>query len=548
MLITASITEKHIGSKLLFRDLHLVLPERMKVGLIGRNGVGKSTLFRVLTGEDTDFVGSVTRKRGLRITATAQEHADVEESTALEYVLQHVPDYNALKEIIDTYPETLGEDLERIHTYTDALQAFVDHDYYNLEYQVLATLDRFGIDMDAALRPLRTLSGGQKRFMEMVRVAFSGAELILLDEPTNHLDYHGKELFTEWLRETRATTCIITHDRDVLEEVDLIVEIRDYQAFSYSGKYSTYIRQNSTDTLTHVRQYEVALKQMEMLEKQIQAAAARKGKASANPSRVLEERLQREYDALKERTEKPSFWIDRASSAELEEEIREGYDRYKARTINIGVNTQNGHARQLMVVEGLSVGYDRPLFEPLSFSLRHGDRLMLHGRNGAGKSTLIQALLGATGGAETDVLTFRGLVRAWTDLRIGVYRQEVPVEYLPLSLEAALESVYHAAGRPFTEQILSRLLANYLFDPIQDRALPLRFLSGGQKARFQLIRMLCADPNLLVLDEPTNHLDLPSIEELEDALGQYHGAILYVSHDRLFTERLGGQAVQVGEC
>ncbi len=547
MLVTLSIAEKHLGSKLLFRDLNLVLPESTHVGLIGRNGVGKSTLLGIITGADSDFQGSVTRKRGLRIIATAQEHAAVEERTALDYVLEHVPDYLKLKEIVETYPETMGEDLEKIRVYTDALQEFIDRDYYGIEDQVLEAFGGFDIDPETAQRPIGTLSGGQKRLMEMVKVAFAGADLILLDEPTNHLDYHGKDLFIQWLRGLETAACIITHDRDVLEEVDSIIELRDFQAFTYSGNYARYIQQNSTETLSQVTLYEASLKRMEVLEKQIQAAAARKGKASSNPSKILEERLTREYQALKQGLEKPSFWIDRETTSQMQEELRAGYDRYKARTIRIDTPNSDGHRRQLLEVNSLSVGYDHPLFAPLSFNLRQGDRLMFRGRNGAGKSTLIQALLHEADGAPTVARIFSGTVRPGAQLRVGVYRQEVETRYLSMYLGQAIETVYAAAARPLNEQTLLKVMSDYLFDPQQDRNLPLRVLSGGQKARFQLICMLSGNPSLLVLDEPTNHLDLPSIEELEDALNQYHGAIIYVSHDRHFADRIGGDVIQVGK-
>jgi ATPase subunit of ABC transporter with duplicated ATPase domains len=548
MLLTASIAEKYMGSKLLFRDLVFSVQEDTKVGLIGRNGVGKSTLFGMLTGEDTDFLGSIERKKGLSIILTAQEHFLSEEVTTLDYILQHVPRYYELKEIIDTYPNHMGDDLEKIHTYSEALQEFGDNNYYTVEDEIVEALRQFDIDLDAALRPLISLSGGQKRFVELVKVGFSRADLILLDEPTNHLDYYGKALFLRWLKGVKTAVCIISHDRDVLKEVNAVIEVRDYQAFTYPGNYESYIKQNGTATVTQIGQYESALKRLETLHKQIQTARARKGAASDSRPKILEERLQREYDALEASLEKPSFWIDKGTTAELGKDVTERYDRYKARTITIGSAQKDKHVHQLLELHEVTAGYDKQLFPYVSFTLSHGDKLEIRGRNGAGKSTLLNTILSEVAGYATEAKMFHGSIKASGRLRVGVYEQEIDPKYLSMPLGRAVEQVYIAARQPLVGQTLNGILASYLFDPIRDKELLVKQLSGGQKARFQLIRMLSGNPNLLILDEPTNHLDLPSIEELEEALLQYHGALLYVSHDSYFLERMAGQVIHIGKA
>ncbi len=171
---------------------------------------------------------------------------------------------------------------------------------------------------------------------------------------------------------------------------------------------------------------------------------------------------------------------------------------------------------------------------------------MLRGRNGAGKSTLIAAVLSNIAQTSSDSTIFSGTIKPSGTLRVGVYEQEIDPQYLPLSLGAAVKHVYAEVDVPLSDQALSAILARYLFDPIGDRQLKLTQLSGGQKARFQLIRMLCNNPNLLILDEPTNHLDLISIEEFESAVQQYPGAVIYVSHDSRFIDHIGGDVVQVG--
>lgn len=547
MLISANITEKAMGTKLLFRELSFLVREGDRIGLIGRNGIGKSTLFGLLSGEDTEFKGTVERKRGIRVVTTAQEHHTFEHLSAVEYILENVPDYLKLKKIVDTYPETMGEDMAKISTYTDALQHFIENNYYTVEDEIIEALKRFEINFEMAFRPLKTLSGGQKRFVELVKVTFSRPDLILLDEPTNHLDYHGKALFIAWLRDLRTATCIISHDRDVLSQVSMIIEIRDHQAVTYPGNYESYIKQNGTQTVTEVRQYETALKRLAVLYSQLQTANARKGGSSSSAPRILADRLQREYDTLKASLEKPSFWIDRETTETLGKDTMESYDRYKAKTISIGGTTKDRHVRQLLEVNRLCIGYDHSLFPAISFRLQHGDRVVIRGRNGAGKSTLIKAILAAIHQTPTNIKTFEGNIQAAGQTRVGVYEQEIDSQYLTMPLGDAVKRVYNDAGLFVSDQGVNAVLGRYLFEPTQDRELAVRHLSGGQKARFQLIRMLCVNPNLLILDEPTNHLDLPSIEELEDALRQYHGAVIYVSHDSHFIDHIGGHIIQVGK-
>lgn len=522
--------------------------EGVKIGLIGRNGVGKSTLFRMFTGEDADFTGTVDYKKDMRIVATAQEHFAVDELSPVEYVLSSVPDYHKLKEVIDTYPDTMGEDEAKIHDYTEAVQTFSERDYYTVEDDVVAALAHFQIDLDMALRPLNELSGGQKRFVELVRVAFARADLILLDEPTNHLDYHGKALFLKWLAGLQTAACIISHDRDVLERVDTIVEIRDHQAFTYPGNYERYIKQNGILTVTAVEQYESARKRLVTLHAQIQMANARKAGAGDSKWRILADRFQREYDALEESLEKPSFWIDRETTESLSKETAEQYQKYKARAIHLDMGVGDRHQGKLLQVSKLEAGYDRSLFPPVSFLLEHKDRLMLRGRNGAGKSTLIHAIIASTANTTFPGTVFGGTIEGSSKLRIGSYEQEVAASYLPLPLGEAIVAAYAKAGLVLTDQSLRAVLSRYLFDPIRDKNLAIHHLSGGQKARFQLIQLFATNPNLIVLDEPTNHLDLPSIEELEDALLQYHGAIIYVSHDSHFIRRIGGTVLQIGRA
>ncbi|HET7630285.1 MAG TPA: ATP-binding cassette domain-containing protein, partial [Candidatus Saccharimonadales bacterium] len=207
-----------------------------KVGLIGRNGIGKSTLFSILTGDDQDFSGQVTYRRGLSVVATAQEHHSSSSQTVLQYILAGLPEYAKLSHVIETYPAHMGDDMKKIAAYSEALQRFDDKGYYQIEDKVSRELDNFQLP-EVAHRPFVSLSGGQKRLVEVVKVMQSGAQLALIDEPTNHMDYVAKAQFIDWLKTAEQAMVVITHDRDVLREVDRIVELKDGSAQSYKGNY-----------------------------------------------------------------------------------------------------------------------------------------------------------------------------------------------------------------------------------------------------------------------------------------------------------------------
>jgi ATP-binding cassette subfamily F protein 3 len=190
------------------------------------------------------------------------------------------------------------------------------------------------------------------------------------------------------------------------------------------------------------------------------------------------------------------------------------------------------------------LGYAGPLFKPVTFGLSHGDRLQIAGRNGAGKTTLVKAIMSAAAGENAKTL-ISGSIECDRRLKMSVYEQEVDGEVLDLTLYNALEKFFDQSGQPYSRQTIMRFMGDYLFDPALDSRILVKDLSGGQKARLQLIKMLMPKPNLLILDEPTNHLDLPSIEELENALKNYHGAVLYVSHDSYFAKNVGGQKISL---
>jgi ATP-binding cassette, subfamily F, member 3 len=544
MIGDITVTEKSFGPKLLMSGIKFSIDDGEKVGVIGRNGVGKSTLFGILTGEDKDFTGDIIYKRGTVVVATQQEHHDLGETTVLQYVLAGLPEYADLSHVIETYPETMGDDMKLINEYTEALQRFDDKGFYQIEEQIERELDNFQLP-GIAHRPFTSLSGGQKRLVEVVKVMHSDAHLALVDEPTNHMDYVAKNQFIDWMKDAREAMLVITHDRDVLREVDRIVELKDGSSVSYKGNYDAYLKQNAVSTGSQMNEFEMIEKRIVNLKAKVIDYQRLKEK-SRNPGTIqkfkrLEETSRKELAELQAK-EKPTFWIDKESVENLNYKVASQYDKFKAKNIRMNLKDDESRSKHIIVsARELSLGYDAPLFGKVTIDLREGEAVELRGRNGAGKTTVIKTLLG-----DTSATVFSGELTLDKQIRVGVYEQEVSSEYFKLSLADAIERMYLDKDLSISNTKVRNLLSDYLFTE-GDGKTPINRLSGGQKARFQVISMLANDPQLLILDEPTNHLDLPSIEELETALKKYSGAILYVSHDGYFQDAIGGEVVTIGK-
>ncbi len=526
------------------QNVRFTINDGEKIGIIGRNGIGKSTLFGILAGTDKDFIGDIIYKNGVVVVATQQEHHDVGDQTVLQYVLQGLPEYSQLSHIIETYPGTMGDDMKMIHEYSEALQRFDDKGFYQIEDQIERELDNFQLS-GIAHREFATLSGGQKRLVEVVKIMHSDAHLALIDEPTNHMDYIAKQQFVDWMKSAREAVLVITHDRDVLREVDRIVELKDGESQSFKGNYDAYLKQNAVSTGSQMNEFEMIERRIVNLKAKVIEYQRFKEK-SRNPSTIqrfkrLENESRKELAELQTK-EKPTFWIDKESAADLNYKTAAQYEKFKAKNVRINLKNDDSRSKHVLVsARGLSLGYDTPLFDGLNIDLREGEAIEFRGRNGAGKTTLIKTILG-----DGTATTFDGELTVDKQVRIGVYEQEVSPTYFDLPLIDAIEKMYMDRKLDISISKIRSLMNDYLFSE-GDGNVPVKKLSGGQKARFQLIAMLANDPQLLILDEPTNHLDLPSIEEMESALTRYSGAIIYVSHDNYFRDKIGGDVVQIGK-
>lgn len=543
MIADINVTEKSFGPKILMNGIKFSVDDGEKIGIVGRNGIGKSTLFNILNGSDKDFSGEIIYRRGVVIVSTAQEHHDTGEATVLQYILTGLPEYADLSAIIETYPETMGDNMRLIDKYTQALMRFDDKGFYQIEEQIERELMNFQL-AGIAHRKFSTLSGGQKRLVEIIKVMHSDADLALVDEPTNHMDFIAKDQYVEWMKSAREAMLVITHDRDVLSVVDRIIELKDGYCVSFKGNYDAYLKQNAISTGTQMNDFEMIEKRIVNLKQKIIDYQRLKEK-SRNPGTIQKfkrlENNSREELAELQAKEKPTFWIDKESAANLNYKVANQYEKFKSKNIRMNLKNEESRSKHVLIsARNLSLGYDAPLFDGINIDLREGEALEVRGRNGAGKTTLIKALLG-----DKSPTLFDGEINLARGIRIGVYEQEVASTYFELTLENAIEKMYLDRQLPISNTKIRSLMSDYLFNE-GDGKTPIKHLSGGQKARFQLITMLANDPQLLILDEPTNHLDLPSIEELETAMSKYSGAILYVSHDGYFRRSMGGEVLQIG--
>jgi len=553
MLLSISNLTKSIGAKDLYKDLTLNIDDNDKVGFIGRNGTGKTTLFRIVMGEDKDFKGSISIPNGKVVVQTEQEHSLNGDISPLEYVLSAVPKYKELKKILKDYEESGSSDVEAIGIYTDAVMQFSEFGYYTIEDEILLELDSFGLTLDQVISPIKNLSGGEKRFVELAKVIFSNADLALIDEPTNHMDYIGKAKFIEWLAGYKKGVIVISHDRDVLQVVNKVIELSNHKIKVFKGSYEDYLSQNANNTLTSIRKYQEGLKLIEQYKAQMLTFQA---KISYGGSAIAQrDKFKRLWEDAKANTVKPSFWIDEESLGNMDEEITDTYDTYKSRALGMNLKSDfksNSKVRkignlELLKVENLTFGYtkDKILLKDLNLTIAYGDRLHIKGRNGVGKSTFLKLLIEKYLGNDKYKLK-SGSIEWAPKAVLGVYEQEVGTKYFEYTLEAYIYEIYAINRAEMNDQKMRRILSQYLFDPVIDKTLQIKHASGGQKARLQIIKMLVNNPNIIILDEPTNHLDLPSIEETEKALIDYEGAIIYVSHDKAFVSKIGGDVMSFG--
>jgi ATPase subunit of ABC transporter with duplicated ATPase domains len=551
MLLSLKIQDKSFNNHQLFKHLEIVIQDHEKIGLIGRNGAGKSSLLNILNQQDKDYDGDLTIKNHAIIISSRQEHHAFNNLTVLEYIVHDLPEYISLNDSIERLSLKIKTDPSKIQQLSDQINRFSDLDYYRVQENIQQILNNYHLDSNVINRRLNSLSGGQVRLIELIKVQLSHSDLALIDEPTNHMDYIAKNVFIDWFKSTTSAVVVVTHDRDVLNQVDRIIEIKNLTNYNFKGNYQSYLKNNMSKTLSEISTYDLTQKQIKNLRSDV-IRFRRLKERSRDPGTIknfkrLENNSEKELEELL-MIDKPSFWIDQTSIQTLNDKITNSYHKYKTTNIKLSVEQHQSNSIQtILTIEKLSLGYNQsPLFKNLTFSLLAGQRLRLFGKNGAGKSSLVKVIMQLSNHQkEVNDIILSGKISIKPKLKIGLYEQEINQQYLDLTLENAIENILKSKHLPVSDQRIKQLMNEYLFDPSNDSHQLVKILSGGQKARLQLMSMLIDQPQLLILDEPTNHLDLPSIEELENSLIKYNGSIIYITHDSFFAKKIDSTMINM---
>jgi len=516
-IVTLQDIHKAFGSEVVLDHLTVAFHPGEKVGMVGPNGSGKSTILKLITGAVQPDMGRVIRQKGLRIGYLPQEATFSGQRTVIEEMhagVDHLLRLQATIHQVSGEMESLsGSALQaKMAQYDRLTRDFELAGGYEYEIRINATLAAMGFEPELHHARTTALSGGQLSRLGLAQVLMLETDLLLLDEPTNHLDLQATEWLEHFLSNYRGAAILISHDRYLLDKVVCkIVEVENHKAQVWNGNYGTYTQTKETVRLQQEREH---AKRAEMVEKTLDFIARNKDQEGMRgTARGRKTRLNR---LLKEN---PDF-LDKPTDQ---------------KTIHFSFGKTGRTSDIVLRCEGLRKSFgDLTLFEDLTFDILHGERLGITGPNGTGKSTLLKLALGR-------IEPSAGTIRVGTSLRVGYLDQHGDI------LDPAKTVLDEARGvRPdlSAEQVRSRLGA-FLFSG-DDVFKQCGDLSGGQRNRLMLCKLVLTEPDVLVMDEPTNHLDIASREMLEAALDEYAGTIVVVSHDRYFLDRSVDRLLVVG--
>src|ERR1700720_4288790 len=490
-MLTVSQLSKSFSGRLVFDEVSLQVNRGNRIGLVGPNGAGKSTLFSLILGEASPDNGTIAIEKNATIGFLPQETAAAGEETVLELALAVSPALVHAQKVIKQHEAGHGSDDAAYH---NALHVFDEHGGWELEpkaKRVLAGLAFRETDFD---RPARALSGGWIMRAHLARLLVMQPDLLLLDEPTNHLDLESLQWFQEYLRNYPGAIVMISHDREFLNQlVGSIVEIAHSKLVRYRGNWDNYVEQKAAREEQQLAAYKNQQKEIASLQLFADRFRAKASKASQAQSKLKQ--------------------IDRM------EKIAAPTARGKTIKFHFPQPLRSG--LRVITLKDVDYAYgDLVVYRSLNFHAERGQRTVLVGPNGAGKSTLLK-LLGGVLPVQHGTREFGHNVRVgyFSQNRIEVLNPKLTV------LESALD-----APHPVSEQTARTVLGSFLFRG-DDVFKSVAALSGGEKSRLALVKLLLDPPNLLLMDEPTTHLDIGSIDALIGALKQYHGTLIFISHD-----------------
>ena len=508
--------EKSYGSRPILDEVNLTIAGGEKIALVGANGAGKTTLLRIVCGEEEPDNGEVQLANGWTIGYLPQDAGVVDERTLWDEMLAAHADLLALQHEATEIERSLSGDLPEaelgrlVDRHSEVLARFESRGGYRVEAEIHKILAGLGFGQDDLHKRTDEFSGGWRTRIALAKLLVRGADLLLLDEPTNHLDLDATEWLEQYLKASGASAIVVSHDRYFLDRmISRTIELERGKLVEYSGNYSYFLTEKE-------RRFNAAQTAYERQQRELKRQQGFIDRFRAKATKATQVKSREKALAKIERVEAP---------------------RADARGMALKFPPAKPSHREVVTIQQVVKRYGpKTVFDGLALSLERGERLALVGPNGAGKSTLLRMLADIE---QPD----RGTLLLGAGVTVGYYAQD-QTEVLDVS-RTVLEEAWAAAPAGWGEAAIRTLLGRFCFTGDDAHKL-IGVLSGGEKARLAIARLLLQPANLLLLDEPTNHLDLDSREELERALRQFQGTVVMASHDRYFMDRVATKVGEVG--
>lgn len=503
---------KSFGAETILSNVKLEVKSRERIALVGRNGAGKSTLLKIIAGELSHDSGDLIIPKNVEIGYLAQHsglHSDRSIWDEMLSVFSHLKHMEKnLRQLEEKMSNPNTPNYEKILSEYDQLQQdFKDQGGYQYEADIRSILSGLNFSDFDYNTPIYSLSGGQKTRLSLGKLLLTKPDLLILDEPTNHLDIDTLTWLENYLAGYPGAILVVSHDRYFLDRiVDYVYELSFNQTVKYTGNYSTYLEEKAKRLELEMKMYEKQQEEVKNLEDFVQRNIARA--STSNRAKSRRKQLER-MDLMTKPT-----------------------DDDKSAKFRFDITRQSGN--DVLTIQNLAIGYDsKPLVENLDLKLTRGESVALLGPNGIGKSTLIKAI-------SEKIKPLDGHIQYGSNVSIGYFDQE---QTELTSNKTVLQELWDEYPQTIEKDIRT-VLGNFLFSG-EDVLKIVSDLSGGEKSRLALAKLMMKNANLLILDEPTNHLDLDSKEVLENALIDYPGTLLFVSHDRYFVNRMATRVVEL---